>query len=1112
MTDPHRWTRTFGLALTAALCAMLLAPTAQAQTITIADARDQGTGATVTVEGTVTRALGAYARLQDASGPTGASAIVIRQTSGAFNDAIANGTVTEGTQLQVTGTLSEFNGLLQINEGDLSNFTVQGPGTVPAPQEVSLATLRENGENYESELVEVNGATFLNAEGTFSSNTSYPITDGSGTETFEQGTVTFRVQGADETALIGEPVPTGGFEYTGVVSEFFGQYQLIPVQPTDAQAVRSFDVARQYAQAEEGSGTVTVDVRAFNLQSGDNVSVTAEVGAESTADLSDVTGFSSPQTLTFSGSDPAPQTLSFGVADDAEEEGVERLEVVLSSNDGVVTRRDRFTLWIRDDATAQTTIAEGDSGDVLIGALQEQYGDPRPLGYDIARDSMYATIYNESNTVEGYYSGYQITVDPTQGDPSTIAADQGINTEHVWPRSQGAELEPALSNMHILVPTRQQVNSARSNLPFGEIVDADATGWYFEDQSQSTPPSTNLAAWSEVFSGQSFEPRHSVKGDVARAVFYFVTVYPNRANVGFFEEQRDTLLEWHNQDPVDATEVRRNLMQASYQDNALNPFIVDPTLADRAYGSGADSGDDPAPPSATFELFANEADLTPSGGQAGAQCVVRRASGELVFFNSNDGGIFSWDGASLTEERAASTLNSDIAAETNTIDRCDGVTVDQNGNVYFLFRANGSSSTNSWPTYVYKLPSTGTPSVLASENGLQGVAHTSGTLYLAGVEFRGATEDGIYSISDTGAGQSIATVVQEAALDLNYGLDVSESGNLYAFSGGFADGNRVRKIIRVTDPSGSPTVEEFVDPYRSGSPLTANSGNDIEDLRVVTYNGTEYAVVYNGSFEAQNGDQWATIRLSDQSIDLLFNRADLVGNIPESDYVSAFTRPMAVSPNGEVFVASRAFNQSTNYIAKVSGAAPLPVEFAAFDAVRRGASVELTWQTATETNNAGFRVQRREGGAGETANWTTIGTVDGRGTTTTAQRYQFTDDRLPYTARTLTYRLKQVDLDGSVSYSDPRTVEYTVSEVELRTPFPNPVRQQATVQFAVPERQKVTLRVYDVLGRQVRTLVSGERDGRSTARLNTEDLSSGVYFLRLRTDGQVHTTRFTVVQ
>lgn len=1112
MTELTRALRLFAAGV---LCLLLVAP-ATAQTIPINEAREKGVDSTVTVEGTVTRAFGDFVRFQDESGPTGASGLVVRQTSGAFRDSVEAGAIQPGTQLQVSGTLSAFNGLLQINNEDLNDFAIQGQGAVPSPQDVELSAIRSNGEDYESELVRVTGVNFLKAQGMFENNTSYPVTDGSGPETLAGGTVTFRVQGSSETTIIGEDIPNGAVEYTGVVGEFSGQYQLIPVRPSDAQPVRSFGVTQQFAQAEEGSGTVEVDVKAFATESNDNVSVTATLGGGSTADAGDVGSFDGAETLSFSGSDPAPQTLSFDPVDDGTEEGVERLEVVLESSDGAIARPQRFTLWLLDAPAVQTTIAAGDSGDALIDSLQQRFGDPRPLGDDFARDSMYAVVYNEADTVEGQYSGFQITVDPSQGDPSTIAANKGINNEHTWPQSKGAGAEPATSDLHILVPTRQEVNSARCNYPYAEIVDSDTERWFRNNMVQTEPPSSERNTYSESVGNDCgnpspdgrFEPRHSVKGDVARAAFYFVTTYPNRADFTFFDDQKETLLDWHEQDPVDATEMRRNLIQAGYQDNVVNPFVLDSTLADRAYGSGAGTGD-PIPPSGTFDLYADESELTPPSGQADAQCLVQRSTGEIVFFNSDDGGIFSWDGSSLSEERASGNLNSDIGGETNMIDRCDGVTVDANDNVYFLLRADGSSSTNSWPTFVYKLPASGSPAVLANGDGIQGVAHDNGTLYLAGVSFRGAPIDGVFSIDDSGEGQSLTQIVSDSNLDLNYGMDAAESGDVYAFSGGFGGGNFEQKIVRVTDPSGNPTLEAFMDPYRSGSPLIADSGNDISDLRIITFGGTEYIVVYNGSFQAQDGDQWATIQISDQSIDLLFNRTELVGNLPEDGYVSAFTRPMTVNSQGEVFTASRTLNNATEYIARVSNASPLPVEMAGFDAVQTGSSVELTWQTASETNNAGFQVQRKSGSQGE---WTQIGFREGAGTTETARSYRFTDSNPPFEADALTYRLKQVDLDGSASFSAPVTLRRTVDEVTLRAPFPNPTSGRATVQFAVPERQDVSLRLYDVLGRRVTTLVDGAREGRKQAQFDTSDLSSGVYFLRLEAGGQVQTRRVTVVR
>jgi hypothetical protein len=193
---------------------------------------------------------------------------------------------------------------------------------------------------------------------------------------------------------------------------------------------------------------------------------------------------------------------------------------------------------------------------------------------------------------------------------------------------------------------------------------------------------------------------------------------------------------------------------------------------------------------------------------------------------------------------------------------------------------------------------------------------------------------------------------------------------------------------------------------------------------------------------------------------------------------------------------------------------PLPVELAGFDAQVDGDAVRLTWQTASEQNNAGFRVERRVGERerGGVGAWTRVGFVDGAGTTSEAQSYRFTDAQVPYEAGAVTYRLTQVDTDGTTHRSGTVTVERGVTEVQLLGTAPNPAGQQATVRYALPEKQKVSLRLYDVLGRQVRTVVSGTQEGRQERTLDVSGLSSGVYFLRLTASGQTRTQKVTVVR
>ena len=140
-----------------------------------------------------------------------------------------------------------------------------------------------------------------------------------------------------------------------------------------------------------------------------------------------------------------------------------------------------------------------------------------------------------------------------------------------------------------------------------------------------------------------------------------------------------------------------------------------------------------------------------------------------------------------------------------------------------------------------------------------------------------------------------------------------------------------------------------------------------------------------------------------------------------------------------------------------------------------------------------------------------MGTRRGAGTTSNPQSYAFTDSRLPYEAGELTYRLKQVDADGTVRHSEPVAVRRGITQVELRKTHPNPAADQITVHYALPDRQKVKIRLYDVLGRRIRTVVSERKTGRKQERLDVDELPSGVYFLRLETDEKIRTRKVTVV-
>ncbi len=222
--------------------------------VTIAEARAAGDGETVTIEGTVTRTMGDFTYLQDET-----AGLTIREVSGSdFAADVESGAIMPGTMLRVTGTLSEYNQLLQVNEDDLMSYEILGTGDVPEPQTVTLSELASNGEAYEGELVTVRGVTFLET-GTFAERTTYTVSDDSD----DTNTVSARVPNAADTSVDGEEIP-GRANLTAVVGQFdfddaAAGYQLLLIDAADIEN----------AVASEEDGEAVLSLAVANPISGD---------------------------------------------------------------------------------------------------------------------------------------------------------------------------------------------------------------------------------------------------------------------------------------------------------------------------------------------------------------------------------------------------------------------------------------------------------------------------------------------------------------------------------------------------------------------------------------------------------------------------------------------------------------------------------------------------------------------------------------------------------------------------------------------------------------------------------------------------------------------------
>lgn len=180
----------------------------------------------------------------------------------------------------------------------------------------------------------------------------------------------------------------------------------------------------------------------------------------------------------------------------------------------------------------------------------------------------------------------------------------------------------------------------------------------------------------------------------------------------------------------------------------------------------------------------------------------------------------------------------------------------------------------------------------------------------------------------------------------------------------------------------------------------------------------------------------------------------------------------------------------------------VPVELASFTAKVNNNTVTLNWQTATETNNFGFEIERRNSANRNLqSNWEKIGFVEGNGTTTEISNYNFVDREI--NSGNYEYRLKQIDLDGSFEYSEVVAVQVSSkTEFVLSQNYPNPFNPTTTIQYSIPNSSNVKLIVYNALGETVKVLVNDYKDaGNYKINFNAESLPSGIYYYKIESGG-----------
>jgi len=203
-----------------------------------------------------------------------------------------------------------------------------------------------------------------------------------------------------------------------------------------------------------------------------------------------------------------------------------------------------------------------------------------------------------------------------------------------------------------------------------------------------------------------------------------------------------------------------------------------------------------------------------------------------------------------------------------------------------------------------------------------------------------------------------------------------------------------------------------------------------------------------------------------------------------------------------------------------------PVELTSFTGQVENSYVNLLWTTATELNNKGFAVER----AIQMGQWQEIYFIKGKGTTNEPQQYQFKDPLISVAAKKYYYRIKQIDFDGTFIYSDEIEIALNQIDAELLGNYPNPFNPSTKIKYTIPfvETHRdasllVTLKVFDILGNEVATLVNEEQapgvyeiefsaKGGSASDGNASTLPSGVYLYQLRAGDYISVKKMLMIK
>jgi len=490
-----------------------------------------------------------------------------------------------------------------------------------------------------------------------------------------------------------------------------------------------------------------------------------------------------------------------------------------------------------------------------------------------------------------------------------------------------------------------------------------------------------------------------------------------------------------------------------------------------------------------LELLQNQYRITYGAGDDARDGTVRTV-----------GVTASRDDATGTDQRAYRALRTNFALPSLTIEDAVPVQLTSLGRTVFESLGNGSL----------------TLSATSSDENVATVARENGRLVLTPQAEGGPVRIEIMASDDTSQAQAaLALTVAPAPED----SPVPSTATVAPVASDGAIGfGRTGIDIVPTDVSGGPdflAINFFAEENAAsstGKSAQMNVGlDDYENVSPYRWEMSSGSLLFGDEtkvrirIDSLPGDQGGIGEPS--SIDVLLDSTS------NGEFEAL---PTSVDENGtpgditdDQLRASDASQLGTFRLASDSTSNPLPVEMTAFRASLDGTAAVLQWETSSETDNAGFEVQRQ---GPDASGYVDEGFVEGAGTTNEPQQYRFRAEELETGEHQ--FRLRQVDTEGTATLSDPVTVRVRPPRVlSLEARGPNPVRTTAQLSFTVPETQTAQVSLYNVLGQRVQVLHDqpAQAGQEHVVTISAGQLSSGIYFARISTPSGTRTQKIVVV-